>query len=1451
MTNKREPSKCREWEKIRRDKLNSGFTVLSKLLPSHDPSLTWSKVDILQKASQYIEELQVKLKNVLTNEGVNKTKHCEIKTLCARVKKLLLRNEQLSNLLRDAGIKIPSAYGSVKHFRNSFQWGNKITQEQANLLKKEELQKENKRTNRTKKKNSKKSTTVAAKHRKNDSQKNKPLLLSKRPAVISLQLSNVVSLAGPQTLPKVPNPPCFIITNKPLDLSSKLDQNKKGTKASTVVTNSSSLVAPKMATTIKPPSSTAIGKVTTTTLNSLGPGTLILANGNIVPILPPPTVLPAPTLLTNPPILLKPPTNNTTLIVMPTKVCQAQASKPTSTTTNTTTIHPKIRPKINITSTTQVNKVPIPALAAKYSDYGIKKKLPEIKPQNFTKRVKRKATSAIPPTKTAKIPNSSQAQVLLEKKLEKVESSNNGSASKENDKPVDVSSSTLESSKLKEVPSTVAEKAEETNLNKSKTEDAIKTAPPKEDVITSSKETDKNNSTTLNVETKAVEVPQKDKMNNPPELPIKQVEKKEVVPVTTSSDSVITTSNTDLSVNLNHSELSNDIFSTLQVPIGGQNPESTSPTAAFLLAFPLVSSLTGVKVTEVIEEENSDSRHGTPTLLQIGTMDTTKTTQSIHADSLTPNLLNLDNFSFFSGNNFYSSFDNANCPMAEGNKPSSTCAKASEQTPAKPSKIPQTTISTNVNPNPPLYTSEQQIVAKTNVTVSNSFLQQNTSISYTKPIPTSLAVSSTYTHVTMPQINCPSSTQKLTESQYTPASVAQCNAFNPFSDFSKANSYPAFSKPYSNDSLYTNSSYTYSHHNESNFNQNMYYPPKSSKPVNNAYNTSNYSDAAYNVMDNRKRHGSYYNQSKPPTKHNSSKSTKTSNTQPKPPINWMTTPDFRPQPSSTDYLVPSIDYTSNTFYSSNSFASTTHTTYFNTTSSMYPSTEFQNSISENRKTFDSSLPILPTGSSQRTEFEENQFSWSPTKLPQFLETSHTFVSSTLPTLVGDLALGTQPPFTEQKLDQVKTKEPNRRTKGHTIGYDNQSNFLSVSQLVENKTESSAARTTNRRNSGNRTLKSNSQKSKASQKQTENKDIMDSSAIIIDKKQNANYTMQAIGNPSWIGDCSKPTRHTNKNPQSSYSAEALIGHQETSDNSIPKTRYRQQSYPTSNKALPIPTFLSDNIVPYFPPVEISQDNNFMQGNSNYQGFNTSVQNNSYSTAGPTITSNYLQSTSLIPEFQNYAAIIPEPDKIDNKHCSRNDSTKQITTGNENEERSNMHQVHADCSGSTNNFAKKSKHKQTNETNLPGIVDFGFLSMPNAINSPILPDDFHTHSNFLPPPTPSQLYPCKNPLYTKQSSDLLSLPPVPVSRSVPQNFDGTSSTVTGNAGSSLTSFNLSAIFPEINKGSVPLPGLYPDPSRNKNYNFQRNYIGSSVQMFHNKPTTSSSYANSLSTSYTPSN
>jgi len=58
-------SKSRVWERDRRERLNLSFNNLSTLLPNYDPSATLSKVEILQKAANYIRELQQENRNLL------------------------------------------------------------------------------------------------------------------------------------------------------------------------------------------------------------------------------------------------------------------------------------------------------------------------------------------------------------------------------------------------------------------------------------------------------------------------------------------------------------------------------------------------------------------------------------------------------------------------------------------------------------------------------------------------------------------------------------------------------------------------------------------------------------------------------------------------------------------------------------------------------------------------------------------------------------------------------------------------------------------------------------------------------------------------------------------------------------------------------------------------------------------------------------------------------------------------------------------------------------------------------------------------------------------------------------------------------------------------------------------------------------------------------------------
>lgn len=63
-----------------------------------------------------------------------------IKKLQDRVKKLLLRNEQLTNLLSTTGIKIPSECGVVKKCRKTHKFSNAISADQQTKLLQKELE---------------------------------------------------------------------------------------------------------------------------------------------------------------------------------------------------------------------------------------------------------------------------------------------------------------------------------------------------------------------------------------------------------------------------------------------------------------------------------------------------------------------------------------------------------------------------------------------------------------------------------------------------------------------------------------------------------------------------------------------------------------------------------------------------------------------------------------------------------------------------------------------------------------------------------------------------------------------------------------------------------------------------------------------------------------------------------------------------------------------------------------------------------------------------------------------------------------------------------------------------------------------------------------------------------------------------------------------------------------
>ncbi|XP_072401493.1 uncharacterized protein [Diabrotica undecimpunctata] len=485
--------------------------------------------------------------------------------------------------------------------------------------------------------------------------------------------------------------------------------------------------------------------------------------------------------------------------------------------------------------------------------------------------------------------------------------------------------------------------------------------------------------------------------------------------------------------------------------------------------------------------------------------------------------------------------------------------------------------------------------------------------------------------------------------------------------------------------FYTNCNYNYA---DTSFNQNYYKSEKSCYSLNyENYQEYRKSDTTFN-RDRR------------------SSTTKEKQVMQNKPVNWMTTTEQK----SSDCFLPSF------------------------TNQSYSFSSCINSESEIN-------PLCDTKKS--TDFSDKRFTWSPSKLPNFLEPSHNFITPTLPTLVGDLALGNALPLTEPKNDAYKCpKEAKRKT------YDNQANFLSVSQLVnQSKTDPAPAKTMSRRLSGSKSTKTTTNKLKRCEKTVDKstKPVNTYSDVFYDQKN----------------------RSSTKNISSNYSAEALIGNQ----------------CPQEEKKYP------QNIGSYFPSV----DDNYVNQNQNFHTYtHNSFQNNSYSTNSfiytTPISTNYLNNT-----FDNTLDYSAESIMNYNKNCNKNSRTINK------EEK-------------TNYGGNSKKQKKTSQGNATSLANFEYPLLPiqGSTNSPLLPDDFQSHTTFLPPTTP---YPCKNTLYQKQGNDFNTAPllPIPgITRASIQHPEVSPSL--NHVGTSLTNFNLSTIFPEINKGTIP--NVHNNSNKSKN-------------------------------------
>lgn len=169
----------------------------------------------------------------------------------------------------------------------------------------------------------------------------------------------------------------------------------------------------------------------------------------------------------------------------------------------------------------------------------------------------------------------------------------------------------------------------------------------------------------------------------------------------------------------------------------------------------------------------------------------------------------------------------------------------------------------------------------------------------------------------------------------------------------------------------------------------------------------------------------------------------------RPLVNWMTSPDLRNVPDTSQQmdifsLQKEDTINANTFLSSPSIQNNSN---FNVS---YSSSEY---FLENQNYADTQLnncKIMYSSSNP------TNYSWSPSKttLPSLpIDNHNMIIPSTLPTLVGDLALGNNPSFNNynlapKKYDSEKKKETCKNYFKNSP--QNSSSFLSVTQLVDDK-----------------------------------------------------------------------------------------------------------------------------------------------------------------------------------------------------------------------------------------------------------------------------------------------------------------------------------------------------------------------------------------------------------------
>lgn len=524
----------------------------------------------------------------------------------------------------------------------------------------------------------------------------------------------------------------------------------------------------------------------------------------------------------------------------------------------------------------------------------------------------------------------------------------------------------------------------------------------------------------------------------------------------------------EVRLSLPHSDFSNDLFSSLQVPTGGQHPESISPTAAFLMAFPLVSTS---KTSEMIaESETGESQHATPTtILQIGNIDppsdlyqqTALMIENNVSDLHDPMKLNkspgnsknkrAEPYQQIQMNDLLHSEniprnnckDKKNFPAIQDHSMYLPCSKkkANGRTceyplpnevithyQDKPFEFPPANISQNGVQNLPTHNRQVAVgnnQKKTLTRPDHQNLCPASSQSYTYnafPSGSDFSFPTTSympTNQSVHQIPKPPQTlSNFTTSWSTSSITSTSNCVDYTSPYC---SYPQ--KPYSNAQNNKSMPQKLHHNNYDDPRLKEKAPSINSLPkfsTNAQFNSGNQMNLNAHTYTNANQTdvGNYKIDSK-------TKKQKNSNESQRPPVNWMTTPDVRPvlpdsniPPVLPDVLFPpqkELDFNSSAnnimFSTSNNITPfNISSTVANNSQTFYPNSHFSG--------IDFQLDFAPFPEITSTKPSKtintttsNQFSWSPNKssislLPHI--DSH-MIPSTLPTLVGDLALGTTTP----------------------------------------------------------------------------------------------------------------------------------------------------------------------------------------------------------------------------------------------------------------------------------------------------------------------------------------------------------------------------------------------------------------------------------------------------------